>query len=465
MSQQANPMIDEPVNKMLLRMAAPISLGMLSTFLFQIVDTYFVGKLGSDELAALAFSSSAYLLFLSVFMGLSVGVSAVIAKTIGSGHRDNARGLTMVSLGFVLALSVALGFGARALIGPMFTGLGADATILPLIQTYMGILYLSFPFLMLGIIGSGAARAIGVTKETEIIFGIAGVINLVFDYLLIFGIGPFPELGLAGAAWATAMSFAFIFVGVMMILRRHGLMGLGSIPGAITGLREILRFSIPTISMQILVPATGTLVTFLLSGYGSEAVAAFGVASRIEALALIGIFAVSMSITPFVAQNFGAGEHDRIDQAVIYAGKSSIYLGVLLFGILALLGPSIARIFSQDPDVIRFVSLYFKIVAISYGFQGIVSVTVAIFNGLQLPGTALKLMSVRTFVIVFPLLIIGAQFGLWWVLVALALGNILSAFYAGKQLRSSQRKWDRPIASANPWSDILADLRAMFRRE
>ena len=465
MSQQANPMIDKPVNKMLLRMAAPISLGMLSTFLFQIVDTYFVGKLGSDELAALAFSSSAYLLFLSVFMGLSVGVSAVIAKTIGSGHRDNARGLTMVSLGFVLVLSVALGFGARALIGPMFTGLGADATILPLIQTYMGILYLSFPFLMLGIIGSGAARAIGVTKETEIIFGIAGVINLVFDYLLIFGIGPFPELGLAGAAWATAMSFAFIFVGVMMILRRHGLMGLGSIPGAITGLREILRFSIPTISMQILVPATGMLVTFLLSGYGSEAVAAFGVASRIEALALIGIFAVSMSITPFVAQNFGAGEHDRIDQAVIFAGKSSIYLGVLLFGILALLGPSIARIFSQDPDVIRFVSLYFKIVAISYGFQGIVSVTVAIFNGLQMPGTALKLMSVRTFVIVFPLLIIGAQFGLWWVLVALALGNILSAFYAGKQLRSSQRKWDRPIASANPWSDILADLRAMFRRE
>ncbi len=153
MSQQANPMIDKPVNKMLLRMAAPISLGMLSTFLFQIVDTYFVGKLGSDELAALAFSSSAYLLFLSVFMGLSVGVSAVIAKTIGSGHRDNARGLTMVSLGFVLVLSVALGFGARALIGPMFTGLGADATILPLIQTYMGILYLSFPFLMLGIIG------------------------------------------------------------------------------------------------------------------------------------------------------------------------------------------------------------------------------------------------------------------------------------------------------------------------
>ncbi|OUS08477.1 hypothetical protein A9Q96_03270 [Rhodobacterales bacterium 52_120_T64] len=464
MNDQDNPMIKLPVNKMLLRMAAPISLGMLSTFLFQIVDTYFVGQLGSAELAALAFSSSAYSLFLSVFIGLSVGVSAVVAKTVGSGQRDGARGLTMISLGFVLILSVFLGFTARAMIGPMFTGLGADSEILPLIETYMGILYLSFPFLMLGIIGSGAARAIGVTMESEVIFGISGLINLVFDYLLIFGKGPFPELGLAGAAWATAMSFVFIFLGIMLILRRHGLIGIGPIKGALAGLHDIMRFAVPTISMQILIPATGMFMTFLLAGYGTEVVAAFGVASRIEALALIGIFAVSMSLTPFVAQNFGAGEHDRIDKAIIFAGKSSIYLGILLFVALALLGPSIASVFSDDPDVIRFVSLYFKIVAISYGFQGIINVTVAIFNGLQLPGTALKLMAIRTFVIVFPLLFVGSHFGLWWILVALALGNIISALYAGKLMRKSERKWNRPIADASPWADILQDIRLLLRR-
>ena len=464
MTEQTNPMLDEPVNKMLLRMAAPISLGMLSTFLFQIVDTFFVGQLGSAELAALAFSSSAYLLFLSVFMGLSVGVSAVIAKTMGSGQGDNARGLAMISLAFVAVLSTGLGLGARAFIEPMFTGLGADAAILPLIETYMSILYLSFPFLMLGIIGSGATRAIGVTKETEIIFGIAGIINLVFDYLLIFGIGPFHELGLAGAAWATAMSFVFIFFGVMVILRRNNLLGLGPITGAWAGLRDIMRFSIPTISMQILVPATGMFVTYLLAGYSSEAVAAFGVASRIEALALIGIFAVSMSITPFVAQNFGADEHDRIDQAIIFAGKSAIYLGILLFGVLALLGPAIARIFSDDPEVIRFVSLYFKIVAISYGFQGILNVTVAIFNGLQMPGTALKLMAIRTFVILFPMLLISAQFGLWWILGALTIGNVIAAIYAGRLMRASERKWNRPIAIANPLADIVNDMRKLFRK-
>ena len=112
-------------------MAAPISLGMLSTFMFQIVDTYFVGQLGSLELAALAFSSTAYLVFVSVFMGLSVGVSSVVAKISGAGEKTKAQGLTMVSLGMVLALSVFLSLLARAAIHSMFAALGAQPISCP----------------------------------------------------------------------------------------------------------------------------------------------------------------------------------------------------------------------------------------------------------------------------------------------------------------------------------------------
>lgn len=454
-----------PVNRMLFRMAAPISLGMLSTFLFQIVDTYFVGRLGSSELAALAFSSTAYLIFVSLFMGLAVGVSSVVAKAAGAGDMDQARGLTKIALLLVLGLSSGLSIVAFATITPTFTLLGAAPDILPLIQTYMGILYLSFPFLMLGIVGSGAVRAIGITKESEIVFGIAGIINLVFDYLLIFGKAGFPELGLAGAAWATALSFVFIFLGVGVLLLRHGLIGRGALGGVSEGLRDILRISVPTVAMQLLVPATGLVTTVLLARYGSEAVAALGVASRIEALALIGIFAVSMAVTPFIAQNFGAGEHDRIDAAVVFAGKASIYMGVVLFIVLALAGQWIASVFSDDEEVIRFVTLYFRIVAISYGFQGIVNVTVAIFNGLQMPGTALKIMAVRTFAFVLPLLLMGALVGPLAILLALALGNILSAFYAGKQMRASMRRWNRPIADVNPVQEYVADFKGLFSRK
>lgn len=135
-----------------------------------------------------------------------------------------------------------------------------------------------------------------------------------------------------------------------------------------------------------------------------------------------------------------------------------------MFTILALLGPKIAMVFSDDPEVIRIVGLYFKIVAVSYGFQGIVNVSVAIFNGLQLPETALRIMVVRTFFIVFPLLLFGSLLSLTWLLVALAVGNILAAIYAARVMRKSQRKWGRPIADANPFADILSDVSALKRR-
>jgi putative MATE family efflux protein len=457
----ANVMTGTPVNAMLFKMAAPISLGMLSTFLFQIVDTYFVGQLGSDELAALAFSSTIYLIFVSIFMGLSVGVSAVTARIYGEGLKNQARSLTSSVLLFVAVISVLLTQGASLYTEATFAALGASGEVLKLTVTYMDILYLGFPLLMLGIVGSGAVRAIGVTKETEIIFTIAGVINLVFDYLLIFGVGPFPALGLAGAAWATAMSFAFIALGVGIVLIRHNLLGFAKTDGLFSGLKDITKMSIPTISMQILIPVTGIIITVLLAKHGSEAVAAYGVAARIEALALIGIFAVSMAVTPFIAQNMGAKEHDRIDDAIVFSGKASIYIGALLFIVLVFAGPWIARIFSDDAEVIRLVGLYFKIIAISYGFMGILNVTISIFNGLQLSATSLKIMSVRTFIIVIPLIYIGSLFGVLWLLVGLAAGNIIAAFYAGYEMRKSMRKWNRPIANAKPWKDIWGDIKRL----
>lgn len=452
-----NRMTTAPVNAMLVRMAAPISLGMLSTFLFQAVDTFFVGRIGSNELAALAFSSTAYFLFVAIFMGLSVGVSAVVAKTAGAGQPQLARGLATVSVCFVAVLAVALGVSARSVIEPMFKMLGAGDTILPLIQTYMGILYLGFPLLTIGIIGSGAIRAIGVTGKSEIVFAIGGVVNLVFDWLLIFGIGPFPEMGLAGAAWASVLSFLFIFVGMMVLMRRNRLLGLARFREGIAGLKDIIRFGVPTVAMQLLIPITGMLMTVLLAPYGPEAVAAFGIASRVESLALVGLFAVSMSVTPFVAQNFGAAEHDRIDEALLFGGKAAIYLGAALFVLLGLLGPWVARIFSDDPDVIRFVSLYFRIVALSYAFQGVLNVMVSAFNGLQMPGTALRIMLVRTFMIVTPLLLLGASVGVTWILVGQAAGNILAATYASHVLRDSQRTWRRPMAEKGLFRHILDD--------
>ncbi|MEM9629808.1 MAG: MATE family efflux transporter [Pseudomonadota bacterium] len=464
-SQETERTLTEaPVNTLLVKMAAPISVGMISTFLFQIVDTYFVGLLGPAELAALTFASNTYLVLVSIFIGVSVGVSAVIAKAVGAGKMKHARTLTTLALSAVLVLSVLLSIIGGQTINPMFVALGAGSDTLPLVASYMSVLYFGLPLLMIGIVGGGAIRAIGITKNTEIVFAIAGVVNLVFDYLLIFGIGPFPELGIAGAAWATVLSFLFIFGGVGTLLLRYRLLGATGFVGILRNLREIFSISLPAIFMQILVPVTAIFTTFLLARYDTDVVAAFGIASRIEALALAGISAISMAATPFVAQNFGAGKHGRIDEAIIFAGKASLLIGFCLFVVLAFAGPHIAKIFTQDPRIAEFVGLYFKIVALSYGFQGIVNVTAAVFNGLQSPLLALKLMFVRSALIVFPALAIGSLFGPLWILIALSASNILAAGYARRLMMISARRWNHKRVGSSPIRDIYEDFRGSLKK-
>ena len=457
---------EQPVNRLLFTMTAPISLGMLSTFLFQIIDTFFVGKLGAAELAALAFASTVYFLFVGIFVGLSVGVSSVVARAAGAGDQAKTQLFSVVALWLTLLVSVGLSLLAFAGITPMFSALGADAAVMPPIRDYVGWLYLGLPLLMLGIVGSGIVRATGTIRLTEIIFALAGLVNLLFDYLLIFGIGPFPAMGMAGAAIASCLSFLFIFLGVIGVMVRKGLVGprlLFRLGGGFAALRSIMAMALTTVGVQILVPATAILTTFLLAKFGADLVAAYGVASRIEALAMVGIFGVSSAMTPFVAQNFGAGKHARIDSAIIFAGKASVYMGLLVFVLLAIFGPAIASLFSSDPEIIAFVGLYFKIVAVSYGFFGIFNVTSAIFNGLQMPGWSLRLMLAKTFIFTAPLLIIAAFISMQAILAALAIGNVLAGIHAGILMRRSIRKWDRPIADINIWQDYKNDIKTALQ--
>lgn len=139
-------------------------------------------------------------------------------------------------------------------------------------------------------------------------------------------------------------------------------------------------------------------------------------------------------------------------------------MGLLIFAVLALLGPWIASIFSDDAEVIRFVTFYFRIVALSYGFYGILNVTSAIFNGLQLPLLSLRLMTVKTLLFTIPPLLMASYVGVTAILIVLAASNILAGIYAGFEMRKSERKFGRPIANASPLKDIWQDIAGLFSR-
>ncbi|MDG1805702.1 MATE family efflux transporter, partial [Flavicella sp.] len=156
-----NLILEQKTTKALISMSVPISIGMLSTFLFQVIDTYFVGQLGADALAALSFASTIYFLVVGLFIGLSVGVSIIIGSAMGSNDRKKVNETTVIALCISFTASLVISILGITNIASIFTFMGADAAILPLIELYIIPLLVGIPLLTVGLMAGGVLRATG----------------------------------------------------------------------------------------------------------------------------------------------------------------------------------------------------------------------------------------------------------------------------------------------------------------
>lgn len=446
-------------------MSLPISVGMLSTFLFQVIDTYFVGQLGANALAALSFSSTVYFLLVGLFIGFSVGVSVIVGKAAGVADQAKIQKVTMVAL--LLCFSIAAFCSAIGIvfIEPVFTLLGASMELMPDIKAYTIPLLLGMPLLTVGLVAGGILRATGNITKPEVLMAVAGIINLFFDYALIFGKFGFPELGIQGAAYATVSSWVFVIGGMLLLLWRDNLLAFftKSSTSATQIIQEMLHLGAPAIVTQIIGPLTIMYLTYLLAKESEMAVAAFGVAGRIETLLMIGILGVSTAITPFIAQNSGAKQQGRIDEAIVFGGKASTYLGLLVAILLWLLVEPMVALFSDNALVVEYAANYFYLVSLSYCFYGLYLVTTSIFNGLQLPVDSLKISLVKPIVFTLPLTLAGAW--LWsvnGVFIGLALSNILAGIYASIQMQKEFHNSHSSLEGVNFWQTYIRDIKTLF---
>ena len=278
--------LKDKTHKVLISMSLPISIGMLSTFLFQVIDTYFVGQLGAESLAALSFSSTIYFLLVGIFIGLSVGVSIIIGKSTGERDVEKVKKTALIAISLSLILSISLVSLGLFFVEEIFQALGAEEEIIPYIKAYIIPLLLGVPLLTTGLLSGGILRATGNIVKPEALMGIAGILNLIFDYLLIFGKWGFPELGIKGAAYATVLSWVFIIIGMLFLLLKDRLLSLSFKAETSTKLivTEIFKLGAPTILTQVISPLMLMFLTFLLAKQSFTAVAAFGIAGRIEVL-------------------------------------------------------------------------------------------------------------------------------------------------------------------------------------
>ena len=279
------------------------------------------------------------------------------------------------------------------------------------ISDYMIPWCLGVGFLIIPMIAVAVLRATGDTKTPAIIMGIAGIINIALDPFLIFGIGPFPRLELQGAALATVTSWVVAFAASLWILgKRERLIRLPIFDPKRTfnSWKQILYVGVPAAGGKCDgKPLSTAIIVRIISKFGEEAVAAFGVGGLLGAVLLIGVRSLSLAVVPFVGQNFGAGNYDRIRETLRFGVKVLLVWGGFAFVLLYLLSGIIAPIFNDDKAVIAAIILFLHIVPISYGMYGISALTNSMFNALGKPLHASLIIILHLFVFVLPVGVSG----------------------------------------------------------
>lgn len=429
------------VARHLVDMAVPVLFGIFTMMGQAFADMWFIGRVGDRELAALSFAFPILMIVTSIAIGLGAGTSSVVARAIGAHNHRRARRLATDSLILSFGITATVSFIGYLTIKPLFTLLGAPPDMIPLIASYMNILYAGVPFVVVGMVGMSSMRATGDTRLPGMLMVIASIMNVILDPILIFGVGPIPAMELRGAALAALLSRAAIFGGTLYFMRtRLDMLSFNKPdPGELrSSWADVLHVGIPAAGTNAIIPVATGVITAMLARYGPEAVAGFGVASRVESLTLVLFYALSAVIGPFVGQNISAGRSDRIYEALRLCLIFCLGTGLAIAGLLALSAGFIPTLFSDNPQVTDVSTLFLMIAPISYGAYGIVMVMNASFNGMGKPMPAVHISVARMAVIYVPLAFIADRFfGITGIFVAYTIANIVTGLVAYTWARAS----------------------------
>jgi putative MATE family efflux protein len=407
---------------MLFALVAIMSLGL--------VDSYFISFLGTDQLAAIGFIMPITFIVTSVALGLGMAISSLTSRLIGAERMGLAARL--ITDGFYLTAITALlvTLFLSLTLERVFLLIGADQNTLPYIYQYMHIWLFGTVVLMVTQVCSSTFRALGDTKTSAIIAISMTLINLILDPLLIFGVGPFPELGMQGAALATVIAVmvaSIIGLYQLAVKERLLLRSLPALEGFKGNFKQLMEIAIPAVLANAIVPITAAMLTTLVSRFGTDTVAGFGVGSRIEAVSLMIVYAMSATLPMFIGQNLGAGKPARVVAALSLSFKFIIILQLLIYAALMIFSGSIAALFSAEIVVQETIVLFLVIVPISYGLSGVVILINVSMNVLGKPKIALYINLLRLTVLYFPLAYFGSQvYGIKGLFVGVAIGNCLA---------------------------------------
>jgi putative MATE family efflux protein len=430
-----------PVARSLFRLTAPMMLAVSSSVVVQMIEIGFIGQLGTAQIAAVTFTFPITMMLTSVAMGISIGTSSVVARRVGGGDWDTVRRLATHSLLLVGSLLSLLTLTLMVSIRPTFEALGAHGDVLDYIHDYLLVYYPGTVLFTVTMVAGSTMRATGDARIPGLIMTASAALNLALDPILIFGWFGLPALGLTGAAVAMvvsrlAMTALLLYFAIfrdrlflpVRLWRDH----------LFESWREVSAIGIPAMATQMIGPISGAIITRLLASHGHDVVAGFGVAGRIEGVAVMLLFALSGSIGPFVGQNWGAGGVERVRAGMHVAYRFSLAWGAFAWLVLIAIGDWVVPLIDPNPDVVDVARHYLAIVPFSYGLWGVLMMASAAFNSLGRPIPSTIMAFTRMFVLYVPLAMIADHFyGYAGIFVATATANCLMGAWGYAWLKRS----------------------------
>ncbi|EDM45766.1 MATE efflux family protein [Marinobacter algicola DG893] len=424
--------------RQLFTMTWPMLFGVLSLMTFQLVDSAFIGQLGRDPLAALGFTLPMQQLIIGLQVGLGIATTAIISRTLGAGDQLRAERLGGLVVTVGATLVIILCIALWLLQTQIMAGLGAEQSLLPLIRSYWIPWLLSAWTGAMLYFGYSVCRSHGDTKLPGYMMVATSLANIALDPLYIFVFG----WGLQGAALATVTAFGIGCLFIYPKLLRSGWLRFDLSQLALgQALKQLNGIMAPAMVSQLMPPASAMFATAMVAGFGSAAVAAWGLGTRLEFFSIVVVLALTMSMPPMIGRMLGAGELARI-RVLVRLAVRFVVVWQLAIGLIWLLASGlVSELFTSDRAVSDVLGSYLVRVPLSYTGLGICMLMVSVCNALGLAMRALLVSVLRLFLCFLPLLWLGAQLGGINGLMSGALvGNLMAGAMAYLFYRQGIRK-------------------------
>ncbi len=445
--QKNQVLLEGKILNSLTSLAWPIIMANILQTAYQLIDTFWLGRMGANAVAAVSISFPILFLVLSLGAGLTLAGTVIVSQYKGAGDQKMINYSASQTVMLVLIVSIVLALVGFFAANPLMKLIGAGPEIFTDSVTYFQVSSWGFVFLFMFFLFQSLMRGIGnVLLPMYIVLGTV-FLNLVLDPLFIFGFGSIPGYGVAGAAIASVITQGLsALVGLTLLFRgKRGIkINLKDMGLKFIWVKRLFALGIPASLEQSSRAAAMTLMVMLVTSFGSSVVAAYGIGARILSLVIVPAMGFAIATTSLVGQNIGASKIKRAEKIGDLSSKIAFF-GLTAIGlILFFFAESLTRFFvPNDPQVIKDGARFIRIMAPSFGLLGVQQVLNGLFNGARFTQASMLISVFSMWVVRFPVAfilssktVLGFE-GIWW---AFPISNLVAAIVAFSYYKSGHWK-------------------------